>query len=136
MCGVEKVHRHLPERVKRQYGYVQDIPKPLTYVVQMWDSHIMQAFIDFCLHTTKEDSWSNPAGDTPWRMEDGYMLWYGRVSHPQILPPFLGFPPRLANEENIIAHQREQHRREARLIPMIWLVALFPMLIRTWVRRG
>jgi len=37
-------------------------------------------------------------------MEDGYVLWYIRVSRPQILPPILGSPPRPANEEHIIAH--------------------------------
>jgi len=36
------------------------------------------------------------------------MLWYTSVSHPQILPPIPGSPPRPANEEQIIAHQWKQ----------------------------
>jgi len=43
------------------------------------------------------------------------MLRYRRLSHPQILPPIPGFPPRPANEEQIIAHQWEQH--QARGLP-------------------
>ncbi|XP_024626761.1 protein MAIN-LIKE 1-like [Medicago truncatula] len=27
ICGKERVYRHLPKRVKRQFGYMQDIPK-------------------------------------------------------------------------------------------------------------
>ena len=57
MCGVKKVYRHFPEWVKRQYGYVQNIPRPLKNILSMWDTHIVQAFLDFHLHTIKEDSW-------------------------------------------------------------------------------
>jgi hypothetical protein len=37
------------------------------------------------------------------------MAWYARVSHPRILPPDEGSPPRPANEEQII---EEEHARE------------------------
>ena len=110
MCGVDKMYRHLPERVKRQYGYVQDIPRPSTDVLSMQDTHIVQAFLDFRFHTIKGDSWGQPTGDMPWLYEDKYMIWYRQVSHPQILPPIRGSPLRPANEEHIIAHQRKQHQ--------------------------
>ena len=35
MCGVRRVYRHLPERVLRQYGYVQRVPRHLTDVVEL-----------------------------------------------------------------------------------------------------
>ena len=35
MSGVDKVYRHFPERVKRQYGYVQNVPRHLTDVVEL-----------------------------------------------------------------------------------------------------
>jgi len=38
------------------------------------------------------------------------MLRYNRVSHPQIFPPVPGSPPKLANDEQIIAHWWEQHQ--------------------------
>jgi len=35
MCGVHRVYLHLSERVLRQYGYVQTIPKYPTDVVEL-----------------------------------------------------------------------------------------------------
>ena len=43
------------------------------------------------------------------------MLWYTKVSHPHIFPPFPGDLPRPANEEQIIAQQWERY--EARSLP-------------------
>jgi len=59
MCGVDKVYRHLPERVKRKYGYVKNVPRHLTDVVQERETHIVQAFIDFRTDMIKEDVWGN-----------------------------------------------------------------------------
>ena len=44
-----------------------------------------------------------------WHHEPGYMAWYAKVSHPRILPPDEGSPPRPANVEQII---EEEHARE------------------------
>ena len=95
----------------------------------------MQAFIDFRTHTIKELDWGEPAGQETWWMEDGYVRWYTRVSHPLILTLLPEDLPRPANEEQIIAHQWSSTRREARLILMTWLLAMFPMLMSRWVRR-
>jgi len=63
------------------------------------------------------------------------MLWYRWVSHPQILPPISGSPPRPANEEQIIAHQWKRH--QARGSPDTYhMVGDVPMMMSTWVRRG
>jgi hypothetical protein len=35
MCGKERVYRHLPERVKRQFFFVQDIPRHPSDVAQV-----------------------------------------------------------------------------------------------------
>jgi len=35
MCGKERVYRHLPERVKRQFEYVQDVLRHPSSVAQM-----------------------------------------------------------------------------------------------------
>ena len=82
MCSVVRVYRHFPERVLQQYGYVQTIPRHLTNVVELRPPQIMQAFLDFRTHTLKEPGWGEPAGEETWRMRDGYVLWYIRVSHP------------------------------------------------------
>ena len=70
----------------------------------------MQAFIDFHTHTIKDPDWGQLVGESTWQMEDDYILWYTRVSHPQILPLLLGDLPRAANEEQIISHQWEQYK--------------------------
>ena len=115
MCGVDKVYHHLPERVKQQYRYVQNVLRHPTNVVELRVTQIMQAFIDFHTHTIKKPDRGEPAGETTWQMEDNYMLWYGLVSHPQIFPLIPGSPLRPANEEQIVAHQWEQY--EARGSP-------------------
>jgi hypothetical protein len=62
----------------------------------------VQAFIDFHTHMIKEPDWGEPTVEETWRMEEGYVLWYTRVSHPQILPLLPGDLLRPANEEQII----------------------------------
>ena len=105
MCGVCRVYRHLPERVLRQYRYVQSVPRHPTDVVELTPPQIVQAFVDFRTHKLKEPHWGHPAGEQTWRMAEGYELWYTKVSHPQILPPLPGDLLRPANEEQIIAEQ-------------------------------
>jgi len=116
MWGVDKVYRQFPKRVRRQYEYVQNVPRHLmNVVVELRATQIVQAYIDFRTHTIKEPDWGQPVGEATWQVEDGYMLWYTRVSHPQILPLISGSPPRLANEKQIISHRWEQY--EARGSP-------------------
>ena len=115
MCGLEKVYRHLPERVRRQYKYVHNVPRHPTDVVELRPTQIVQAFVDFRIHTIKEPDWGEPAVETTWWVEDGYILWYITVSHPQIFPPLPGDLLRPASEEQIIAQQWEQY--EARGSP-------------------
>jgi len=109
MCGVRRVYHHLPERVLRQYEYVQNVPRHLTDVVELTPPQIVQTFFDFRTHTLKEPDWGEPTGEQTWRMREGYVLWYAKVSHPQILPPLLGDLPKLSNEEQIIAEQWERY---------------------------
>ncbi|XP_039683953.1 uncharacterized protein [Medicago truncatula] len=49
------------------------------------------------------------ACERQWHHAPGYMAWYAKVSHPRILPPGEGSPPRPANVEQII---EEVHARE------------------------
>jgi hypothetical protein len=44
-----------------------------------------------------------------WEHQHGYMAWYAKVSHPRIIPPDEGSPPRLAIREQLI---EEEHARE------------------------
>jgi len=115
MCGVVRVYHHLPERVLRQYRYVQTIPRHPKDFVELRPAQIVQAFLDFRTHTLKEPNWGEPTGEETWRLRDGYVLWDTKVSHPQILPPLPRDLLRPANEEQLIAQQWERY--EARNSP-------------------
>jgi len=75
------VHRHLSERVLRQFGFLQPIPR----------SPSSLPMVDF---GTIDDRWKNheqyvvvqvlPA-PAPFSCSDGYLQWFRRVSHPYIL---------------------------------------------------
>jgi len=54
MCGVVRVYHHFPEIVRRQCGYVQNVPRHPTDVVELRLDQIVQAFLDFCTYTIKE----------------------------------------------------------------------------------
>ena len=106
-CSVVRVYRHLPERVLRQYKYVQTILRHPTNVVDLRPPQIVQAFIEFRTHTLNEPDWGESAGKETWRMRDGYVLWYITVSQQM---------------KSISLHSNESDtRREALLIPMTWL---------------
>jgi len=49
MCGKERVYRHLPERVKRQFGFVQDIPRPPSDVPEIPKEMLATVLKDPCL---------------------------------------------------------------------------------------
>ncbi|RHN70569.1 hypothetical protein MtrunA17_Chr3g0136941 [Medicago truncatula] len=61
ICSVRKVYRHLPERVLRQYGYVQTVPRHPSDVVELSSAEIVQTFVDFRTHTLKAADWSEHA---------------------------------------------------------------------------
>ena len=74
MCGVRRVYRHLPERVLRQYRYVQSVPRHPTDVVELTPPQIVQTFVDFRTHTLKEPDWGKPTREQTWWTADGYVL--------------------------------------------------------------
>jgi len=48
---VRRVYGHLPERVLRQYKYVQSAPRHPTDVVELTSPQIVLAFVDFRTHS-------------------------------------------------------------------------------------
>jgi len=84
MCGKQRVYRHLPERVKRQLKFVQDVPRHPSSVAQMLPQVLTTVLID-------AQPWLYPHWihrcERPWQHDTGYMAWYAKASHPRILPP-------------------------------------------------
>jgi len=95
MCRKERVYRHLPERVKRQFAFVQDIPRYPSNVAEMPKDVLIDPVEWFY------PNWRQMC-QRAWHHEPGYMAWYAKVSHPRILPPDEGSLPRSANVDQII----------------------------------
>jgi len=115
MCGKERVYRYLPERVKRQFDFVQDVPRHPSALVQMPTQMLTTVLLD-------TQAWFYPDWvhrcQRAWHHDPGYMAWYAKVSHPRILPPDEGSPPRPVNVEQII---EEEHARETPdTLTIIW----------------
>lgn len=86
----------VPERVKRQYMYEQNIPGHMSDVPVIPVEMVAQTFRDYRVWCTAEDQWGASA-ERPWQHVSGYMAWYTMVSHLKILPPEEESPPRSAN---------------------------------------
>jgi hypothetical protein len=91
MCGKERAYRHLPEGVKRQFSFVQDVPRHLSSVAQIPTQLLTTVLLD-------AQAWFYPdwvhGCEKPRHHDTGYMDWYAKVSHHHILPPDEGSHPR------------------------------------------
>jgi len=88
MAGKDRMVRHLPERVLRQYGYVQTILRPPTDIGPLVLGEVAMAFMEFDPHVLSQQERSDLVPDSkPWSRSRGYMRWFCRVSHPIVNPP-------------------------------------------------
>jgi len=75
MCGMERVYCHLPERVKRQFSYVHDIPRHPSDVVEMPKKILAIVLIDPVVWFYPD--WRQRC-QRPWHHEPCYMAWYAK----------------------------------------------------------
>jgi len=88
MAGRDRIVRHFPERVLRQYGYVETRPRPPTDIEPLASDDVAQAFTEFALHVLSHQQMGHPVPDNEqWAYTRGYMRWFVRVSHPIVNPP-------------------------------------------------
>jgi len=88
MAGKQKMVGHLPERVVRQYKYVQKVPRPPTTIVPLSPADVAAAFLKFALHVVPQQQRGHQVpDDEPWKHLDRYIRWFYRVSHPLIVKP-------------------------------------------------
>ncbi|KOM47225.1 hypothetical protein LR48_Vigan07g092900 [Vigna angularis] len=82
----DTLSRHFPERVMRQFGLYQEIPRPPTTVADANVIVVDYAWLHFMNHVimnVRQISY-------PSECVNGYIQWFMRVSHPYIIPA----PPR------------------------------------------
>ncbi|KAJ1404457.1 Aminotransferase-like, plant mobile domain [Sesbania bispinosa] len=84
-CG-NIVFPHLPERVLRQYGYIQSIPPSLHDAFPVSAiSDVHYQFLHYEDHLL-EDVYRGPQMTIPWECVDDYLRWYHRIPHPYLIP--------------------------------------------------
>ena len=67
MAEKQKMVRHLPERVLRQYGYVQTVPRPPTTIMPLSPADVAIAFLEFALHVVAQQQRGDQVpDDEPW----------------------------------------------------------------------
>ena len=95
---------HLPERVLRQYGHVQSIPRAPGVSAKAGMNHfsIQDAFDEYLNENYVTEEMRGPRAVHGYETVPGYIAWFYRVSHPKIWPPVGGDPPRPANVEVMI----------------------------------
>jgi len=99
MCGRERMYRHLPEQVKRQFNFIQDIPRHLSNVPEMPKEMLATVLIDPSPWFYTD--WGQRC-QRAWEYQPGYMAWYAKVSHPRIIPPDEGSRRRPTNRKQLI----------------------------------
>ena len=88
MAGKARMCRSLPERVLRQYSYVQTILKPPTTIGPLEPEEVVTAFIEFVVHVLSQHERGTPVlEDEVWKHSKGYMRWFYKVSHPIMIAP-------------------------------------------------
>ncbi|GAU22781.1 hypothetical protein TSUD_142200 [Trifolium subterraneum] len=104
MCGSAMICPYLPERVLRQYGHVQSIPRhpDVSAKAGMNRFSIAQTFSDYMTHNYVTEEIRGPKALNGFETDPGYIAWFYRVSHPRLWPPIEGNPARPANLEVLI----------------------------------
>ena len=109
MAGKDRRVCHLPERVLRQYGYVQTVLRPHTDIGPLASKEVAMAFMEFALHVLSlQERGDMVPENEPWSHSRGNMRWFCSVSHPIVNPPAAipNIPP---YEEVIVEQQWVRH---------------------------
>jgi len=75
MAGKARMVRHLLERVLRQYGRVQTIPRPpITMIESLEPARVVTTFLKFALHVlTQQQRGESVLEEEEWMHSNGYI---------------------------------------------------------------
>ncbi|KAK2421162.1 protein MAIN-LIKE [Trifolium repens] len=113
-CGGD-TSTHLPERVLRQYGYVQTIPRPPAAAAPsgLTVDKIDQVFMEEMEERLIDQEMRGAAVENPWDHQPGYIAWYYKVSHPKMLRlEAHSKPPEPPHLEVLVEQQASQGVRD------------------------
>jgi len=83
-----RICRHLPERVLRQYCYVQTVPRAPTMNGPLEPKEVVMTFMEFVVHVLSQQERGNPVPeDEVWKHSKGYTNWFYKESHPLVIAP-------------------------------------------------
>ncbi|XP_045801577.1 uncharacterized protein LOC123895346 isoform X2 [Trifolium pratense] len=99
MCGNAMICPHFPERILRQYGHVQSIPRApdVSAKAGMNRFSIDQGFREYLTHNYVTEEMHGPRAQNGFDTDPEYIAWFYQVSHPKLWPPIQGNPPRPSN---------------------------------------
>lgn len=106
---------HLPERVLRQYGYVQGIPRPpaASAPAGMSLAQIDHVYMEEMEDRLIDEAMRGARVVKAWDYEPGYIAWFYKVSHPQMLRVEAhAEPPRPPMLEVLIERQSQNDVRD------------------------
>ncbi|XP_058742341.1 uncharacterized protein LOC131614809 [Vicia villosa] len=99
-CGIGKMTTYIHERVMRQFGFIQTIPRdPVVSAPTTVKRRDIDALFDnFENHFVPEEARSTVARDG-WSYEYGYMIWFLCLSHPYMIQDTPRNPLRPVHQE-------------------------------------
>ncbi|MCI39154.1 putative IMP dehydrogenase/GMP reductase, partial [Trifolium medium] len=106
-CG-HFIALHLPERVLRQFGFTQTIPRLPSQAADPLAKrgHISAQFGEY-LDRVLTPEQRGLGAIYPWYAAPGYMRWYFLISHPYMRPLPPGEPLRPCEQEALIEEEAE-----------------------------
>lgn len=98
--GTSLMYHYLPERVMRQFGYLQIILRPPyeSAILGVCCRDLQEILDDFESNLVLYEYHRDPS-HVHWACVKGYLTCFYSVSHPIMTPDTLGEPPRLAKLE-------------------------------------
>ncbi|GAU51672.1 hypothetical protein TSUD_371920 [Trifolium subterraneum] len=114
MCGSAMICPYLPERVLRQFGHVQSIPRHPDESANAGLNRlkIVEAFADYLVDNYVIEEMRGPRAQNGFETVPGYIAWFYRVSHPKLWPPIERNPARPANLEVMIEEDNAADKQD------------------------